>query len=264
MNYAARQAKGEFIALVNDDSIVASGWLDALLDTARRRPRAGLVAGKFLHSDGSLQEAGSLLCADGTTGAVGDGLRPGYMSFERRIEYGSAGLWLVRRHLWAQLGGLDEGFYPAYYEDVDFCLRAREAGWEIWYQPEAVVVHQRASSTQALFRSFLFERGHRRLLERWAHLLPRREPRQAIERGVWTAMGGPLRVLVIDDHVPRPNMGSGFGRMHDALSRLAADSGLHLAFFPRLGSSESTPFPVAGVRLISDLESASGDRRSRL
>ena len=48
---------------------------------------------------------------------------------------------MVRADCWRRLGGLDDAFAPAYYEEVDFCLRAKEAGWRVVYEPTAVVRH---------------------------------------------------------------------------------------------------------------------------
>ena len=254
VNFAVGQARGDFIALLTDDSSVRPGWLDAPLDMASRRPSTGLIANTLLHVDGSLREAGSLLWSDGTIEAVGDGRPNGYMNFERRIDCASLGLWLVRRELWEDIGGLDEGLYAPYYEEVDFCLRAAEARSEIWYQPEAGVIHVGTSANPTPLGGFLLARGRRRFSDRWQHVLGGREPRGAVERGVWAAMGRPLRVLVIDDDVPDPSKGSGFGRMHDALGRMAAAADLHVGFYPQWQpGNRSSRFPVPGVRLIGDL-----------
>jgi O-antigen biosynthesis protein len=252
-NFAANLARGEYIVLLNDDCVVSPDWLFWLLDTERRRPQCAVVGSTYLHQDGSLQEAGSVLRSDGRTMAVADGEAPGSMQFERRVDYCSGGALLVRRDVWEQLGGLDEGYYPAYYEDIDFCLAAAEAGWEVWYQPRSVVTHVRSVSTNQSLRALLFERGRETFVERWSHELTEREASGELERAVWKAMGQPIRVLVIDDRVPEPRLGAGFGRMYDMLATLDREPGIHVSLHPR--QAYGADLPILGVRIINDLES---------
>ena len=127
---------------------------------------------------------------------IGDGVEAGYMQFERRCDYCSGGSLLIRKDVWDQLGRVrSESYYPAYFEDVDFCLRAAEAGWETWYQPLAEVRHARFTSTEANLRHYLWQRAHDTFVSRWSRLLETREPNGAVERAVWKAMGSPIRVL---------------------------------------------------------------------
>lgn len=254
VNLAATQARGDYLILLNDDSVVEPNWLEALVETAERRQRCGAVGSTFLHLDGSLQEAGSVLWDDGTTAAVGDGGVPGNWDFERRVDYCSGGSLLVRRDLWLELGGLDERYYPAYYEDVDFCLRLQEAGWQVWYQPLSRVRHVRSASTPAPYRGLLGELNRGRFCQRWPELLADRQPKGQVELAVWQAMGRPTRVLVIDDRLPTPSLGSGLGRMHDALMAMAADPTTHVCFHPRLGlTPEAVPYTRVGIRIVLDL-----------
>lgn len=253
-NLAAERARGEYIVLLNDDCVVTPNWLEAMVDTARRREGCGVVGSTYLHPDGRLQEAGSILRQDGSTFAIGDGRAFGFMGFERRVDYCSGGSLLVDRDLWHALGGLDESYYPAYYEDLDFCLRAAEAGRSVWYQPYSVVIHHRGASTAPSLRSFILQRSRSIFRERWAAALEGRS--EPLERAVWKAMGSPLRVLVIDDQVPRTAFGSGMGRMYDMLSALASDPGFYVSFHPRMpdaAHAETSSVP-SGVRIVGDLE----------
>ena len=165
VNFAANRARGDYLVLLNDDCLVGPDWLESLVETAERRPACGIVGSTFLNGDGTLQEAGSVIWSDGTTCNVGDGARPGFMHFERRVDYASGGSLLIRRDVWDELGGFAHDYYPAYFEDVDFCLRAAEAGWEAWYQPAATVRHARWTSTGFEFRWFLHARSARHICE---------------------------------------------------------------------------------------------------
>jgi len=256
-NFAASQANGEFLVLLNDDAVVETGWLDALVDTAERRERCGAVGSTFLHPDGSLQEAGSVVWNDGSSIAVGDGASISHCcwNFERKVDYCSGGSLLVRSSLWHEIGGLDDRYYPAYYEDVDLCMKIRQAGWEVWYQPASVVRHVRSAGTSQTFKNFLMQRNRARFVERWSpHLVDHAEPPD-VDDAVWRGMGRPVRVLVVDDRVPHPALGSGFGRMHDALMAMAADPELSVALHPRCGVPRDTiAYRRVGIRIVADLE----------
>ncbi|MGY5885421.1 glycosyltransferase [Modestobacter lacusdianchii] len=256
VNFAASRAEREFLVLLNDDSLVEPGWLEALMDTARRRPDVGAVGSTFLNVDGSLQEAGSVLWSTARTWAVGTGGNVAQWDFERRVDYCSGGSLLVRLAAWRALGGVDDRYYPAYYEDVDLCLRLDEAGWQTWYQPASRVRHVRGGSTSNWFRAFLDEVNHARFTERWAHVLAEREEPGNVEAAAWKAMRRDRRVLVIDDLVPTESMGSGFGRARDMLIELSAAPDLHVAFHPRNGVGRGTSALTShGVRIVQDLAS---------
>ena len=178
-NLGVSHARGRFVALLNDDAVVTPGWLDALVEAMAQRPKAGAVGSRLLHADGSLQEAGQILWADGSTSCVGRDLPAEAQAFEwaRRVDYCSGSSLLVRKATWDELGGLDETFFPAYCEDVDLCLRIAEWGQEVWYEPRSVVRHLRvARSTSFRYKKFLIERNRRVLVSRWGELLAERVP----------------------------------------------------------------------------------------
>lgn len=251
-NYAVERSAGTYLAFLRDDCLVQPGWLSPLMETLARRPKCGIVSATVLHPDGRLREAGSLVDPDGSIRAVGDGLDRGYMAFEHRIVYGSATCWLVRRETWEQVGGFAEAYYPACYEDVDLCLSASEAGWETWYQPRSVVVHSPSSDGSAMLKDFIREQSRRTFLSRWGETLSDSSASGTTEEAVWRAMGSPHRVLVIDDMIPDPSRGSGYGRMYDNLASMVAEPHLQVVFHPRMvfGSTDS---PIPGVRVVTDL-----------
>lgn len=231
VNRAAEQARGEYIVLLNDDTEVESDWLERLVETAERRPDAGAVGSTMVFPDGTIQEAGSILWHDGSTLTVGRGL-PGdsrRYDFERRVDFASGGSLLVRRGTWERLGGMALDYFPAYYEDTDFCLRIAESGASVWYQPRSRVMHHESTSTNETYRNFLFEKNKQQLRTRFADVLRARVTaapwdEAAVEEAVWRAMGAPERVLLVDDQVPVPAKGSGMPRMAEVVTALQ-DSG---------------------------------------
>jgi GT2 family glycosyltransferase len=233
-NRAAASARGEFLVLLNDDTEVESNWLQGLIDAADECPDAAAVGSLILNFDGTVQEAGRVLANDGTTIPVGERARLESMAFmyRRQVDYCSGCSLLVRRAIWAQLGGLDEEYYPAYYEDVDLCLRIRAIGRKVIFAPQSRVRHLGTASTDELFRQFIDLRNRRRFADRWKPYLESLEPPPlnspaAIRRGVAKARGVTQHVIVIDRAIPD---GDGDAvHVRRLLAQLAADSAVTFA-----------------------------------
>jgi GT2 family glycosyltransferase len=166
-NAGTAEARNDIVVLLNNDCVVAPGTLAVLLDTLAAFPRVGAVGGKLLYPDGRLQEAGGIVFGDGTGQLLG--MRSAtpddpLFSFVRPVDYCSAALLALTRALWEQLGGFDEVYAPAYYEDTDLCLRLRATGRAVLYQPAALATHYLGTVTG---RGGI-ERGRRTFVERWA------------------------------------------------------------------------------------------------
>ena len=172
-NLAARFARGRFLLLLNDDSLVEPGFIDRLLRVVEGDPAIAAAGGKILSADGTLQEAGSVLWSDGWVAHAGAGLpadSPAY-GYPRDVDYISANGLLVDRQAWDMIGGLDERYFPAYYEDVDLCLALLHRGYRVVYEPQAQLRHLESQSTSAPFRNFLLVRNRAQLVAKWAALL---------------------------------------------------------------------------------------------
>lgn len=142
VNAAARLARGELLWLLNDDTLVMAGAANALVDTLARHPGPSAVGSLLLNADGSVQEAGSIVWRDGT--ASNSGASDPLDSANRYLheaDYCSAASLMLRRADFAALGGYDEAFAPAYYEDTDLAFRLRAAGGRVLMQPASRVVH---------------------------------------------------------------------------------------------------------------------------
>ena len=258
-NLGASVARGEYLVLLNDDCIVAPGWLEWLVSTADANPQAAAVGSLVLFPDGRIQEAGSVIWADGSTMPVGRNLPGNSLEwhFVRQVDYVSACSLLVTRRAWDQVGGFDVDYHPAYYEDVDLCLALRESGYQVLLEPRSRVWHHESASSDGLAKAFLFKRNQDRLQRKWAETLRWQEPARptepaALVRAAWRARGAPRRVLIIDDRVPEPSLGSGFGRMFTAAVDLAA-SGHAVALAPTTGVQGVPPDALtsAGVAIVS-------------
>ena len=172
-NLAADFARGRFLLLLNDDSLVDAGYIDRLVGVVEEDPLIAAAGGKILSADGTLQEAGSVLWSDGWVAHVGAGRpadSPAY-GYRRDVDYISANGLLVDREAWDSVGGLDERFFPAYYEDVDLCLSLLHRGYRVVYEPQAQLTHLESQSTSTHFRSFLLDRNRAQLVAKWSTLL---------------------------------------------------------------------------------------------
>ena len=102
------------------------------------------MGGKLLFGDGRLQEAGGVVFADGSACNFGRGDaavdHPLY-AHVRAVDYCSGALLATPRRLFAQLGGFDIRYQPAYYEDTDYCFSLRAHGYTVYYQPASVITH---------------------------------------------------------------------------------------------------------------------------
>jgi GT2 family glycosyltransferase/glycosyltransferase involved in cell wall biosynthesis len=257
-NMTAAAATGRYLAFLNDDTEVEPGWLQSLVEIADSDPSVGAVGSCILFPDGSIQESGSIIWRDGSTMGLGRGESPGSpgVSFVRRVDYCSACSLLVRREAWNAVGGFCEDYFPAYYEDVDLCLSIRALGYRVLYTPRSRVRHDEGGSSDPGFRLFLHRYQRRRFRQRWGHLLQEFEPPNpsssaAVRRAEFRARGCPRRLLLVDDRLPDRTIGSGFGRMRDAVVELS-EAGYAVSIWPTGGLNETLhELGMRGIETIS-------------
>lgn len=184
INRGARAARGRFLMLLNNDTQVQPGWLDELV-AAFGDPAVGIAGSKLIYPSGHLQEAGAVLRADGSVELVGlndDPARPEY-NVRREVDHCSGASLMIRRQLFLELGGFDEAYAPAYFEDCDLSLRVRSRGLKVVYVPGSLVVHHLSVTTASAgegVKKRQIEVNRRLLLERWGDVLPQKERVRAI------------------------------------------------------------------------------------
>ncbi|MDP9941622.1 glycosyltransferase [Ectopseudomonas alcaliphila] len=147
-NVAAREARGEYLVLLNNDTaIISENWLDELVNHALR-PEVGIVGAKLLYPNGKIQHAGVVLGLRGPAEHpfIGEAMdSPGYMQrlqVDQNYSAVTAACLMIRASIYEQVGGLDEEHFKVSYNDVDLCLKVREAGYLIVWTPHAVVMHE--------------------------------------------------------------------------------------------------------------------------
>jgi len=151
-NSAVRQATGEIVCLLNDDTEVISGdWLTEMVGHVLQ-PGVGAVGAKLYYDNGRIQHAGVILGILGVAGhshRMFDRLESGYfgrLQVAQNVSAVTAACVVVRRSAWEHVGGLDEANLAVAFNDVDFCLRLREAGWGVVWTPNAELFHHESIS----------------------------------------------------------------------------------------------------------------------
>lgn len=149
VNWGIREAKGEFVALLNNDTIVDENWLSELVKAMREHPEIGSAGCKMLAYDDHklLDGAGDGYRRGGLPGRIGHRERDiGRFDRPRYILGACGGAAIYRHQLFEEIGYLDEDYF-AYLEDVDFGLRAQSAGYKCYYVPMAIVYHLGCGTT---------------------------------------------------------------------------------------------------------------------
>lgn len=158
-------ARGGWIVLLNDDTRPEPGWVRALMGAADGRARVGILGCLLLYPDGrTIQHGGGVIHPNALTDHLGWGQESkGTARGLRRCDYVTGAAMAIRRAVWEEVGPLDPGYFPIYFEESDLCWRARRAGWEVAVVPAARVIHDE-SQTQGVWSWRFLVRYHRHRL----------------------------------------------------------------------------------------------------
>ncbi len=156
-NHAVREARGAYICLLNNDAAPLDGdWLTEMMQHARR-PEVGVVGAKLFYPDGRVQHGGVILGigwgspADHPyNGVPGNSLGYwGRLQVQQDFSAVTAACMVTRRSLYDELRGLDEESFAVCFNDVDYCLRAREKGYLVVWTPYAKLLHETSASLRS-------------------------------------------------------------------------------------------------------------------
>ncbi|MGC9318105.1 MAG: glycosyltransferase family 2 protein, partial [Armatimonadota bacterium] len=153
------------------------GWLGVLADVLAEDADLGIVGPKlvFPFEPYNIQHAGAAISPGGRVKYLGRGQPIDSPEHNRRREVQCliSACWLMRREVPDEIGGLDEVFNPAQYEDFDFCYRAREAGWTVLYDPQAEMYHYESVTTDGsadVNYKYITIRNGMEFKRRWRHM----------------------------------------------------------------------------------------------
>ncbi len=203
-NQALARCRGDYLLLLNSDTVVHPGALSAFVDAMEAQPEAGIGGAKLLNSDGSLQFS----CRRFPTFTAGllrnnpiGRLFPGNAKVQdylmtdfdhnvaAEVDWVSGAALCMRRATLEQIGLLDETYFM-YCEDVDWCYRAHQAGWKIYYFPEAVITHHIGRSSDKAVAAMVRAHHHSMGIFYRKHYAPTTPPlmRWVPLLGIWVRM----------------------------------------------------------------------------
>ncbi len=193
INQGVAASQGDYVLLLNDDTeLIESGSVDEMVGLAQD-PTIGMVGAKLLFADGRLQHAGHTyhgVITHALLGWSGDHPGPhGYLLVERECAGVTAAAALLRRDVFDEVGGLDEGL-PGNYNDVDLSLKIRERGYRVVWTPHASWYHFEQQS----FDHPIDQAEVDRIVDRWGDAAasdPYCNPNLALNRNDWLEL--PLR-----------------------------------------------------------------------
>jgi len=211
VNRGAREASGEYILILNNDTEVLPGWLDELATALYHHPEAGMIGSQLIHMrTGTLQESGDLICKNGEMLPLGRGAEPDHpeFSFFREVDFVSAASIILRKRVFEEMGGFDTSYAPAYYEDPDLGLRLQKAGYHNYVMPLSRVMHMEMASYGNALDSRC-ERNRRFFFDRWKNYLAEHALYDTPQDFVACRKFRRERLLYIDAEVPMADRGSG-------------------------------------------------------
>ncbi len=233
VNAGAHAARGAWLIILNNDTLLRPNALNALLDTFEQHTNVGLVGAKLLNADGTVQEAGGIVWKDGSAWNWGRGQNredPRF-NFVRDADYCSGAALAIRRDLFLEMGGFDTFYAPAYYEDTDLAFRIRARGMRVLYQPAAEVFHLEGVSHGRNENSGIKAyqvTNSKKFFERWqSSLTSHRE--NAVEPDLEAHRGSVSNILIVEACMITPDQDAGSVRLLNMLKILKSD-GHHVTF----------------------------------
>ena len=208
-NQGALLARGHHLFFLNSDAFVQPGWLPPLLAVLDADPGVAVVASRLVEPDGTLQEAGGIVGANGYAGQLGMGADPAdpEFRFRRDVDFASGAALLVRRREFLAVGGFHPSYVMGYFEDVDLCLDLARRGLRTVYEPASVVSHLRGASTDPEAALRRATASHAVFVRRWAAECDRRPAIAELDRYPHRLVAArdvvaPERILVVCDGPP--------------------------------------------------------------
>lgn len=248
-NRAAALAKGQYLVFLNNDTVVRENWLSSLAAVLDKDSKAGMVGSKLLYDEERCQEAGGIIWSDATGWNYGrEQTKFGpEVNYLKEVDYVSGASLMIRKSLWDDIGGFDERFIPAYYEDTDLAFSVRKLGYKVMFQPRSEVFHfegiSNGTDTAGTGLKAYQVTNHDKFAEKWAEELTCQYPDPsylfpARERGQ-----NKKTVLFIDHYVPTIDKDAG-SKSTFSYIRIFLHMGYSVKF---IGDNFNNPEPYTSI-----------------
>lgn len=184
-NLGISECESAYVLLLNPDLRVIPEAVRSLYDLISRNSTAAIVCGALLDEEGESQREFQIRSFPTTFSVISDALffdelielagfddSPPVQEAETEpepvaVDQPAAAFWLVRRRAWDSIAGFDEEFHPAWFEDVDFCRRIKDQGWQILYVPQPCARHKGGASLQYMSQREFVKHYYQNLLVYW-------------------------------------------------------------------------------------------------
>jgi GT2 family glycosyltransferase len=267
-NQAAQRAKGRYLVFLNNDTNVQANWLQELISPFRCDSEIAITGAKLVYPDGRLQEAGGIIWDDGSGwnyGRLDDRSKPQYNYF-KSVDFVSGAALAVEHEFWKGVGGFDERFVPAYYEDVDLCFTAHSLGRKVLFVPSSVVVHYEGISNGVLLTEGIKKHqviNQEKFVSKWkstlsgGHFSNGHNVFHARDRSQERT-----HILFIDHYIPQPDRDAGSRAAYDYLKLLVnTGASVHFLgdnFWHYPGDPYTANLENLGIEVLVGSEMASG------
>tara|TARA_B100000674_G_C37965856_1_gene974541 strand:- start:732 stop:3443 length:2712 start_codon:yes stop_codon:yes gene_type:complete len=224
-NNGAKKAAGDYLCFLNSDTIVTDFWADSAIETFKSQTNVGVVGPRLLNNDGTLQESGGIVFSNGDAANIGKNKRSdnSWFKYVKEVDYVSGASLFISKKDFKKVGGFDENFSPAYYEDTSLCLDVRhKLNKRVMVNPLSSVIHHEGATNgrdessgfkkyQALNKSKFFEK-HRVDLKDYG-----KSYEDIINKRDKYIKGN---ILIIDQCIPTPREDSGSKDMDNIIQAI--------------------------------------------
>ncbi|MBF8984855.1 glycosyltransferase [Lutibacter sp. B2] len=236
-NEGSKYAEGKYILFLNNDTNVQKDWLKYLVELIESNESIGMVGSKLIYENGRLQEAGGIIWKDARGCNYGrlNNCEKSEYNYVKEVDYISGACIMIKKDLWNKIGGFDERYAPAYFEDADLAFEVRKYGYKVMYQPKSVVVHfegisHGTNSSSGIKRYQNLNR--KKFISKWNEVLKKEHFKRG-EHILWARdrSANKKTILVIDRNVPQYDTNAGNRTTYQYL-KLFVEMGLNVKFMP--------------------------------
>ena len=233
-NAAGKKARGQYLVFLNNDTVVQPNWLESMLAVFKQNKLAGMVGSKLVYPEGILQEAGGIIWDDASGWNFGKFQQPddAMFNYVKPCDYISGASIMISTKLWNEIGGFDDRYAPAYFEDSDLAFAVRKKGLETIYQPESVVVHfEGITHGKSVTKGIKKHQEINKLtfIEKWKSELDEQFPSGEDVFLARDRSRNKKCIVVIDHYVPEPDKDAGSKTVFQYL-QLFVEQGMNVKF----------------------------------